>query len=479
MCASLFLSKNHTNILTNIEKNAAYYSCFMNNRPIVYRYTILEVLMNIFKSIKKQLKFCIKTMATSSSLFVVNPEKDFTRKRKHLFGDTLMNVILLESGSLKDELFKRFGYSLDTPSASSFIQARDKIRPDAFHTLFDMFNSRTHKTILHKGYRLLAVDGSVLPISNILQDEETTIKKANNSNIPFSAYHINTSYDLLEQTYDDVILQGQAKMDENGAFNSIIDRYKGPKAIFIADRGYESINSFVKVQKANQKFLIRVKDIDSKTSVLRSFGPFEDKEFDVHVKRILTTRQTNEIKAHPEIYKFIPKNQRFEHFEEGPFFEFGFRVVRFKISDDTYESIVTNLDENEFSLEEIKELYHMRWGIETSYREIKYDLDLNTLHSKKRNLIQQEIYSKLLLYNFCRRITKDIKIQEKNRKYEYQLNYVRAYHIIRKFLKEKSGKIPLHIESMIAKEILPIRLNRQNKRKVKTKSPVSFNYRYD
>ena len=385
MCAPLFLSKNQTNILTNIEKNVAYYSCFMNNRPIVYRYTILEVLMNIFKSIKKQLKFCIKAMDSSSSLFVVNPEKDFTRKRKHLFGDTLMNVILLESGSLKDELFKRFGYSLDTPSASSFIQARDKIRPDAFHTLFDMFNSRTHKTILH----------------------------------------------------------------------------------------------FVKVQKANQKFLIRVKDIDSKTSVLRSFGPFEDKEFDVHVKRILTTRQTNEIKAHPEIYKFIPKNQRFEHFEEGPFFEFGFRVVRFKISDDTYESIVTNLDENEFSLEEIKELYHMRWEIETSYREIKYDLDLNTLHSMKRNLIQQEIYSKLLLYNFCRRITKDIKIQEKNRKYEYQLNYVRAYHIIRKFLKEKSGKIPPYIESMIAKEILPIRLNHQNKRKMKSKSPVSFNYRYD
>lgn len=186
--------------------------------------------MNIFKSIKKQLKFCIKAMDSSSSLFVVNPEKDFTRKRKHLFGDILMNVILLESGSLKDELFKRFGYSLDTPSASSFIQARDKIRPDAFHTLFDMFNSRTHKTILH----------------------------------------------------------------------------------------------FVKVQKANQKFLIRVKDIDSKTSVLRSFGPFEDKEFDVHVKRILTTRQTNEIKAHPEIYKFIPKIRGLNILKKDTFLNLAF-----------------------------------------------------------------------------------------------------------------------------------------------------------
>ena len=87
--------------------------------------------MNNYKSLKKQLKFCIKTMNDSSSLFVVDSNKDFTRKRKHLFGSTLFNVLLLESGSLKDEMFKLFGYKLDTPTASSFVQARSKIRPDA------------------------------------------------------------------------------------------------------------------------------------------------------------------------------------------------------------------------------------------------------------------------------------------------------------------------------------------------------------
>ena len=101
--------------------------------------------MNNYKSLKKQLKFCIKTMNDSSSLFVVDSNKDFTRKRKHLFGSTLFNVLLLESGSLKDEMFKLFGYKLDTPTASSFVQARSKIRPDAFHTLFNMFNERTQK----------------------------------------------------------------------------------------------------------------------------------------------------------------------------------------------------------------------------------------------------------------------------------------------------------------------------------------------
>ena len=403
--------------------------------------------MNNYKSLKRQLKFCIKTMNDSSSLFVVDSNKDFTRKRKHLFGSTLFNVLLLESGSLKDEMFKLFGYKLDTPTASSFVQARSKIRPDAFHSA--------------------------------IKDSKTTFYKANNSNKPFSAYHLNTSYDLLECTYDDIVLQGNAVMNENGAFNEIVDRYDGPKAIFIADRGYESINSFVKVGMKNNKYLIRVKDIHSRTSVLRSFCPFPDAEFDRHVRRTLTTKQTNEIKAHPEIYKFVPKNQRFDFFDGSPYFDFECRVVRFKISDDTYESIITNLDESEFNIQDIKELYHLRWEIETSYRELKYHLDLNTLHSKKRMFIEQEIYAKLVLYNFCSRVSNNIKIKEKDRKYEYQLNYVRAFHIIRNYLKEKGGKNPPDIESLIAKEILPIRPNRQNERKVKAKSPVSFNYRYD
>ena len=36
--------------------------------------------------------------------------------------------------------------------------------------------------------------------------------------------------------------------------------------------------------------------------------------------------------------------------------------------------------------QDIKELYHLHWEIETSYHELKYDLDLNTLHSKKTRI---------------------------------------------------------------------------------------------
>lgn len=118
---------------------------------------------------------------------------------------------------------------------------------------------------------------------------KTTIRKANNSDKPFSAFHLNTSYDILEYAYDDVILQGQAVQDERDALNKMVERYKGDKAIFIVDRGYESINSFERIKLSRNKYLVRVKDIHS-NGVLRSFGPFPDNEFDVQVKHTLTTK---------------------------------------------------------------------------------------------------------------------------------------------------------------------------------------------
>ena len=120
-------------------------------------------------------------------------------------------------------------------------------------------------------------------------------------------------------------------------------------------------------------------------------------------------------------------------FEEN--YEFTTRIVRFKISDNSYECIMTNLNSDEFSIEEIKELYHRRWGIETSFRQIKYALGLSALHSKKGESIKQEIYARLLLYNFSQRIVQKIKIDKKKRKYTYQVNFTRAFHIIREFLR--------------------------------------------
>ena len=429
--------------------------------------------MNNYKHLKNVLNYNIKKIAECSSLFSENPEVDFTRDRKLNFETTIKNVICMETGSLKDELLKLNDYSVDTPTASAFIQARSKIRVEAFKILFDRFNEKTHKDKLFKGYRLLATDGSELPIDNTIYDEETTELRHGTTAKAYSAYHLNASYDLLECTYDDLIIQGEAKKNENDAFCQLVDRYKGKKAIFIADRNYESYNGFEHVVQSGNKYLIRVRDITSKLCMTQSLGPFPDGEFDIDVFRMLTLKQTNMIKACPQLYKFVPSNMRFDFMsKENPWYEFHCRVVRFKITDDTYECIITNLDRDEFTIDDIKNLYCKRWGIENSFRELKYAIGLNALHSKKRKLIQQEIYARMILYNFCQRIVQD------NRMYEYQVNFTRSFHILRHFLSKTGGKTP-PVDHLIAKEILPIRPGRTDTRYVKAKTVVFFNYRFD
>lgn len=213
--------------------------------------------------------------------------------------------------------------------------------------------------------------------------------------------------------------------------------------------------------------------------MVKSLGPFPDGEFDIDVSRVLTLKNTNMVKACPHYYKWCPKNMRFDYMsKEDPWYEFKCRIVRFKITETTYECIITNLDRDKFPIENIKKLYNKRWGIETSFRQVKYAIGLNVLHSKKRELIQQEIYARLTLYNLTQRTVQKVKIPKKERKYTYQVNFTRACHFIRKFLNKKDGKTP-SLENLIVKEILPIRPGRSHKRNVKSKKFIQFNYRFD
>jgi len=285
---------------------------------------------------------------------------------------------------------------------------------------------------------------------------------------------------LLEHTYDDVIIEGESKYNENAAFIDIVDRYKNKNTIFIADRNYESYNLFEHVVHSKNKYLIRIKDFNS-NGMLRGMHITLSDECDIDIEKTLTFKQTKEVKENQEKYRFFPKKIRFDYIDsEHPFYDFKCRIVRFKISHDTYECIATNLDRDEFPIETVKQIYNMRWGIETSFRELKYAIGLNALHSKKRESIKQEIYARLILYNYCERIIRNIKLPLKKRKYTYQINFTRAVHLLRTYLRiKKGGKHPPDIESIIAKELEPIRPGRKNSRKIRPKSAVYFVYRFN
>jgi len=153
------------------------------------------------------------------------------------------------------------------------------------------------------------------------------------------------------------------------------------------------------------------------------------------------------------------------------------RVLRFPISETDYECVLTNLPAEKFNTTEIKELYAMRWGIETSFRELKYAVGLTSFHSKKREYILQEIWARLVLYNFCEIITAHVTIEKCTKKHIYQINYTFAIHICRYFISKMAEKSPPNVEVLISKEILPVRPRRHDPRKVDSKKAVSFLYR--
>lgn len=123
----------------------------------------------------------------------------------------------------------------------------------------------------------------------------------------------------------------------------------------------------------------------------------------------------------------------------------------------------------------MKRLYALRWGIETSFRDLKYTVGMLNFHSKKVMCIHQEIYAHLIIYNFSEMITSHVAISKKKRLYTYKANFSMAVHVCRLFFYEKATSPGL--EAIISKNLIPIRPNRHYTRKRSEKGFCGFLYR--
>lgn len=159
------------------------------------------------------------------------------------------------------------------------------------------------------------------------------------------------------------------------------------------------------------------------------------------------------------------------------FYPISFRVVRFKITNDSYETVITNLNQSDFPIDEIRKIYKSRWGIETGFRELKYAIGLTSFHAKKQEYIVQEIFAKIIMYNFALMITSHVTISQTDNQHIHQINFTVAIHICRKFLILGNNAPPPDVEALIRKCILPVRHGRKYERNVVPRKVVSFNYR--
>jgi len=429
----------------------------------------------------------IDTMYNNKNDFVKNPDKDFTRNRKLDFQHTIMLILSMNGNTLNKELYDYFGKDPRAIATSSaFVQQRDKIADGAFEHLFHAFNKSMIDFKTYSGYRLYAVDGSDINIA-YNKDSDTYIdythKDKKEGSAAVNQFHLNAIYDLMNKVYVDASLQPRSKLDERRDFIEMLKRMSLPsKTIFIADRGYPSWNMFAHFKyKNNADYLIRVRNGENR--IIKSLPMTE---FDITKNLIVSTNQYDRGKENYVIVQTRKGKQNRIYTEKASSavvqWDFAdketlsIRIVRFKITDDTYETIITSLPKDKFPLEEIKKLYGMRWGIETSFRELKYAIGLTNLHCKREDFVVQEIFAKLTFFNFTHRIVEMIVVeQDENRKYTYQVNFTMATRICVDFFKALISSADLY--ELMTKYIVPIRPGRSDKRKMKTKAFVSFVYR--
>ena len=434
------------------------------------------------KTAKRALNDAIQAITDYKWLYSVRPGKDHTRNRKFPFKKMISAILAFRGGTLNREIMDFFGLDPNIGTSSAFIQQRSKILPDAFEHLFRHFTNEVDENKLYHGFRLLAVDGSDLQIAANPNDPDSYYPGANGQK-DYNLLHINTMYDLLQHTYTDAVIQKSRNANESAALTDMVDRSDIKQALLLADRNYESYNNLAHIQEKGWHFLIRIKD---NTNGITSGLILPDKdEYDLPFRIRLTRKQTNSVKQllkDKNHYKLIPSSTRFDYLPQtsrkhdpAVFYDLSFRIVRFPLLGSSYETIITNLDAEQYPLSEIKRLYAMRWGIETSFRDLKHTLGLLHLHAKKVEFVLQEIFAKLTMYNFCELITQSVVIQQKQKKYAYKVNFSDAVHICFEFF--LGNVTPPIVEAMLMNYISPIRPGRKDTRKQTQKPAFSFTYR--
>ena len=412
------------------------------------------------------------------SLFVKHPGVDFTRNRCITFSSLFLLLLTMETHTLNREMRRFFSWkNSHPPSKSAFIQQRDKLNEEAFPFLFTSMNQAFPFKATFRGYHLFACDGSDINIPPLKGDLQTYVS-SNTDGVGYHQMHLNAIYDILEERYVDILVQPRADINERDAFLTFLRRNPVPgKCLYIADRGYFSFNVLAHLLQSGQFFLLRINTDGPVNSFLTRFSLSEEKEFLTTLDFAVTRSRKKFFAEHPDYYIYLSKSRRFDFIpkdDKDSFFPLSARLAKIDLPSGA-EYLLTNLPEKTFGLRELQELYHLRWGIETSFRFLKYNVSLNSFHSIRRDFIMQEVFARVILYNFTMLIVHSVTLPSMDRKHHYKVSVSDAVVTCRDFLIHRVKNA--EIKNQLLYYLTDVRPGRSSPRKKRSKRYIPFNNR--
>jgi len=311
-----------------------------------------------------------------------------------------------------NEFIPKLGRAKTSVSKVAYSKARRKLKHTAFIELNKeaviktMYEDGDYQT--WHGHRVLAVDGSKI----ILPDNPETVAE-------FGTWHYwaqlkekdisGTRTMALASTLYDVLngVSLDARLERCDTYEVSIAKehlhYAEDNDLVIYDRGYFSFRMMAIATQAKGDFLIRARGRRSfrvSDEMLKGHGPN-----DITVEIKPSKNRVTAVRA------------------EGLPTKLTVRFVRVKLKNGEYEVLATSLtDQVKYPHKYFKDLYYLRWGIETYYGRLKGRLGLENFSGYSPEAIRQDFYVTIFLTGAESILTLDAEEQLKKKSKNSKIN---------------------------------------------------------
>lgn len=329
-----------------------------------------------------------------------------------------MSILHLFKESVEFNLHKVLpNFRANVVTGSAFSQARYKIKPELFESLSEMTtNSYIASDVkTWKGYQLLAGDGSTLnlPSSKDIEDRFGVYSTTDQGVKKYLA-RIFFIYDVM----NNFVVKGKLshmKHGEKTLMQECLKTIPTAKQIIILDRGFGHFCTLKELIGQQRTFCVRL------SSTMSNFAKeaIEHQQEDFIVDWVASQKEA--------------ENSKKNGLDCDPI---KVRVIKIKLKTGETELLVTSLyDQQEINTEQMSQLYHLRWGVEEGFKNLKPKMKIEQFGCKKAAGVFQEFYAHVFCMNMVALLgsiaNKQIAISTKHRKIEYKYNWKNAYRFFR------------------------------------------------
>ena len=419
-------------------------------------------MLDVNVELIEKLKEFVSVVASDNELldFFRQSGNDFIRNRKLPFDKTVYLIANLCKKTLSAEIENFFAQDNGTLgcSVSAFVQQRLKLKASFFdcwnrYLCNEWYELNAAGTKRWNQYRIIAADGSNVTLVNN-NNLTTCFGGQRNQQSFFTVAKTFYYYDVLnELTVQSTI--GSYHCGELSMAYDMIDK-TDEDMLIIYDRNFSNykLMALHLWQEKERKFIIRAKDT---LPIIKDF---------------IASGQSSVITSWPATLTAINGLRKSGYIITKNTF-LKVRLIRVELPKGT-EVLITNLWEEEgYCVSQFKDLYFMRWGIETNISLQKNIMQLESFSGLTATAVEQDFYATVFLSNLHSVLIKDaqqtVDAAADKRKYPMKINKNKSFGKLKSvvaniFLTNGVIDIVRALHNFFIKYLVPVRKGRSFER---------------